>query len=360
LITKLVIMEKTIVDVTLPLNLTDDDKHLFIPKTQYALNPLNVKMLNNVFVAYTGYCLDENMVLVKESHHDYPEQLPEYMGEVEAHYQIAAENPELLITLDDDNTYLLIHHPWFNYYHWLTEAIPRLWLVKDSIHTMVLILPDFFKSNEWMRSSLAPFTFKDIFYIPTGKELWVKNLCIPQIKPICASYNRMVLKEMRDLYLHHVSEKKEHQINLGDKLYISRQKAAIRKFKNESDVEVVLKKYGFTILCCEDYSFLDQLSIFSNARYLVSIHGAGLTNMLFMKPQARALELHKKITNRNDHHSLIYWYMASALDHDYYHQICLPVNNKANFFKADMIVDIDVLEENLQKMLIPKDVPLVL
>jgi capsular polysaccharide biosynthesis protein len=135
---------------------------------------------------------------------------------------------------------------------------------------------------------------------------------------------------------------------LGKRLYISRKYAQKRKISNEADLERVLQKFGFTIVYCEEHSFFGQVSIFSKAQFLISIHGAGLTNMLFMPPGSAVLELHKRKTNMQDQHSLVYWRLASALDHAYYHLICEPSDPEADFFAADFIVDVTAVERILE------------
>ena len=58
----------------------------------------------------------------------------------------------------------------------------------------------------------------------------------------------------------------------------------------------------------------------SRARYVVSNHGAGLTNMLFMKDGARVLELR----HVSDYVNNCYFILASALQFDYLYQLCEP------------------------------------
>jgi capsular polysaccharide biosynthesis protein len=83
---------------------------------------------------------------------------------------------------------------------------------------------------------------------------------------------------------------------------------------------------------------------------LVGEHGSGLTNLLFMGKSTSILELHKNKTNELDHPSPLFWYMAEALEINYYHQLCETVG-KEDYFDGDYMVDIDLFEKNLIKML---------
>ena len=147
--------------------------------------------------------------LIKESHHDYPHQLNDYLSDAAHYYYDVSDHPENLITLDDDSTYLAIHHPWFNYYHWICESIFRLWMVRQRLHQLILVLPEYYKDADFITGSLEPFGVRNIFYIPQGKSLMVRRLCLPQIKPVCDSYNAKHIKQVREFYTNYVLFEKQ-------------------------------------------------------------------------------------------------------------------------------------------------------
>jgi capsular polysaccharide biosynthesis protein len=303
-----------------------------------------------VFVSYIGYCLDETG-LIKECHHGYAHQYQDYLNDAGRYFRHAQEDENKLIYLEDEHEYIVIHHPWANYYHWITEAIPRLWLLKDRLKDLILIFPEDFRRNRYVTESLAPFSFKGIYYLPVEKNLFVKSLCLPQLKPISECYDPRVVREQRDFYVHYVTNKLKMDFGVGKRIYVSRKLASKRRIQNEEDVEAVMRNHNFTIIHCEQYSFFQQVSLFAQADTFVSIHGAGLTNMLFMPEGSTIVELHKRMTNATDQHSLVYWRLASALGHSYYHQICEPVDTEADFFLADFIVDINMLEATIKTII---------
>lgn len=339
-----------VVHVDMPLNTTSTDAELFAPYVDYELNDLDILSLEEVFVTYTGLCIDETGVR-KESHHSYVDKRDLFLNDAVVQFKHALNDPDKLIELDDDEIYLLIHHPWAaNYWHWLTEVILRVWMVRDKTHNMVLVLPESMKNTIFVKQSLEGFTFKRVFYIPEGKHLLVRNLCVPEVKHFADSYYSKELHEIRAYYKQTViaSRRQSHSY---EKIYISRKKSTKRKVVNEDEVEQLLINYGFDIICNEDFDFNEQVSLFSNAKYVVSIHGAGLTNMLFMKEGSSVLELHKKRTNDHDWHSFAFWYMSNALGFRYYHQVCEPDDPHSTFFAANFVVDISLLEKNIKFML---------
>ncbi|MBB6112886.1 Protein of unknown function [Mucilaginibacter lappiensis] len=343
-------MRQNIVTVLPPVNMIKEDEGLFLPFLTYRLAPLKVRRLNNAFVTHSGFCLT-NKGLAKECYHDYPGQLSDYLKEASGYYENALVNPQQLIELDDEQTYLLIHHPWFMYYHWICESLFRLWMVKEQLDSLILLLPEKYQGSEYVRASLEPFALKKIFFIPDQKSVLLNSLCVPQIKTKMEGYDRVALKEVSSFYRRHVSDKKRLNTNFGERIYVSRRKAGRRHVINEEEVVDIMKKYDFIVLCNEDHGFFEQVAIHAHARYLVSIHGSGLTNMLFMPEGSSILEFHKQQTTSYDWHSQIFWYMADALGHRYFHQICPPEDPAADIFVGNLIVDTVLLEQNLLQML---------
>ncbi len=339
----------TIVRVPFPLNVSDQNMFMYEPYSTYELASLKIKKLKNVFVTFSGFCLNDKG-LIKECHHDYPIQHNYYLNEAAQHYYDVIDHPENLITLDNEDTYLAIHHPWFNYYHWICESIFRLWMVRGQMDKLILVLPEFYKDADFITGSLEPFNIKNIFYIPIGKSLMVKNICLPQIKPKCDSYNSSHVRQVRNFYRNYVLLEKKIVVESFDKLYVSRELAGRRKVMNEDEIIKILKKYGFTIFHPEKFKFLEQVTIFSQVKYLVGAHGSGLTNLLFMEKKTSVLELHKNKTNELDHPSPLFWYMAEALEINYYHQVC-ETYGKEDYFEGGYIVNANLFEQNLVKML---------
>src|SRR5258706_7249041 len=115
-----------------------------------------------------------------------------------------------------------------------------------------------------------------------------------------------IMKEINEVF---VGNKTAGQ----DKIYISREKARIRKVVNEAELTPLLADHGFQILYGEDFTLREQIDIFAKCSTLMGIHGAGLTNCIFMKPGGNVIELRKREKNYG------YWHLADSLDHKYYY-----------------------------------------
>jgi capsular polysaccharide biosynthesis protein len=125
----------------------------------------------------------------------------------------------------------------------------------------------------------------------------------------------------------------------------------LRFVENENEVVALLEKYGFKKIIAEKFSYDEQIAICYKAKYLLSPHGAGLTNLLFMKENSSVLELasapssQKLVTD--------YYKLASMLNINYFYQECeMAESSKVkDFHHASLLVNLEKLEKNLKLML---------
>jgi capsular polysaccharide biosynthesis protein len=335
-------MGRKIIYVNPPLNIKEYP-HLFY-KRSYESTPLQVLKINNVTATYNGICF-KNFEIIKESVQAYPDKIKIF--ELEGELQLRSK---LIKSYAGKNQYLIIHHPWLNYYHWLTEAIPRIWLVKKILDSLILLLPEHYKNIEFVQDSLKPFKFKDVIYVPSGFNMRIGNAVIPQIKPICSSYYPEVLSELRNFYILFARGLRIQVPELGERVYIIRGNSLRRKIVNENALIEVLKKFDFNSVDATSFSFFEQVLFSEKLKYLIS-NGSGLTNMHFMNAGTTVMELQKRITNENDFHDKVLWHLASALKLNYWFFVCPPVNKKDDMYTADLKTDINKFENLLTKML---------
>ena len=78
------------------------------------------------------------------------------------------------------------------------------------------------------------------------------------------------------------------------RVYLTRRGEDAARVANETRLLDVLRRVGFAIVDPRELTFMEQVALFANTRALVSIHGAGMTNCIFMPPGGRVLELYGK------------------------------------------------------------------
>jgi hypothetical protein len=77
----------------------------------------------------------------------------------------------------------------------------------------------------------------------------------------------------------------------GQKLFISRGAARLRRLFNERDVGAVLSARGFETFTPAGDNHAEQVDRFRRADVVVAVHGAALTNLLFCRPGTLVVEL---------------------------------------------------------------------
>lgn len=229
------------------------------------------------------------------------------------------------------------------YFHWLMDALPRIYLVNRKYPALPLAISESCASNRYALASLAPLNIKEILIVK--RSLQFDTLFVPTHAAPRGNYHELVMREIRDLYQAYFCS--DLQQEPRRRLYISRRRADSRRVINEDEVMETLAKYGFEHVCFEDYSFAEQVRLAFTAKCMVSSHGAGLSNMLFMPSNGSIIEFKCQKTNGQQQ----YWKLASALRHHYFYQFCQTNNSHQLERQSDMWVDTVELETTLRKAL---------
>ena len=221
------------------------------------------------------------------------------------------------------------------------DCLPRLILLEEKGMNVTLILPENLKSKTYISESLNLLGIINFKFLKKDNWYFFKSLSFPVHLAPTGNYNDEIIKKLRS----RITGNLQQVPTL--KIYISRTKASRRKIDNEDQILPLLLQIGFKTVCCEDLSFDEQVKLFSKVKYLVSNHGAGLSNMLFMSSGASVLELRKS----DDDHSNCYFSLASSLNLKYFYLKCLPINKMEDSHTADIIVDVKKFSEEINKMI---------
>lgn len=224
------------------------------------------------------------------------------------------------------------------YFHWLTDALPRLIIAREFAGAHTLILPQEYEKYGYITTSLQWFGIP-VKYIDRRSRLNIRELILPSLTAEPGNYNKVVINQLRDLFLSKTEKTTPYR-----RIYISRMKAKKRKVSNEEEVTSLLKSFGYEIHYFEDYSFSQQVSICSESLSMIGLHGAGLTNMLFMRPRTQVLELR----NEDDCSNNCYFSLASDLGIDYYYQ--LSKGDQRDTHTVNVHVNTEELRGNLERM----------
>lgn len=255
---------------------------------------------------------------------------------------------------DAGEQYALIHSPWTaGYYHWLTEALPRAYVLRLSFPDAVPLLPR--DSHRNFEDSLKALGYKRIAYFPSGKNAVLERCLITECPKNFATTDPELLNQLRSALLEKFVLTKKQSNRL---VYISRSASRGRMVLNETKVVDEIIKVGGTVVYPETLSFEEQVTLFSECSIIIGNHGAGLTNMMFMPAGGVVIELlpyrnswfdYRPVGNSFRHQS-IFWRLADVCGHK--HDFLLCRHNLSRFSKTDMAslyVDIEKLRSIIMK-----------
>jgi hypothetical protein len=175
----------------------------------------------------------------------------------------------------DKRKYLTINSarlglPNTSFYHWVSEDLPSFLLNRSDSST--LSYERTFKINSEVLNFLDRKAIKVPRWIHLDELEFVSKK--PDLGKLHPTYAR-TLQEFAAMVVGKVSSGYNN-------FYISRRKSR-RSLKDEEFIEFELAKLNVKIVYAEDYSFLDQIKLFSTAKNIIGIQGAGLVHSIWSR-----------------------------------------------------------------------------
>jgi len=318
-----------------PKNLIGGDEALFKHELQKEIAPVKKVTLHNVYVTGNGIVINKEKTI-----------LPGFFSKPATIVFLPAFKFYLhLFKRIIRNRFVLVKPPVIfitdkfsgNYFHWITEALPRLLAGGTDVKSSAVLLPASYHQFSFIEESLKIAGFS-VRYLDEKNFYLLRNILFITHFATGGNYNDYFIQKTRETLNKDIATAPPSRL-----VYISRAKAERRKIANEEDLLPVLTKFQFEIVYCEDLSLQEQRNLFSQTKILVSNHGAGFTNMIFMPKDSSVLELRYK----DDNHNNCYFSLASALEINYYYQQCLPVSPQSDPYEADLIADKEIFAASI-------------
>ncbi|ADY53342.1 hypothetical protein Pedsa_2801 [Pseudopedobacter saltans DSM 12145] len=189
-----------------------------------------------------------------------------------------------------------------NYYHFLLEIIAKFEMIsKMNIDKSIPIIVDkACLEIPQYRELLSYFNRDNRAIISIDKEVIYKvsflyqisrpNIIPPNyknIKDIQIKHNLFSAHSLN--YIRGTLLKLPEIKNTPKRVFLSRKNASGRRVYNEEAVYTVLRKYDFSIIYPEEYSIVEQVSIFKNAELIVGATGAAFTNLIFCSNSCKVI-----------------------------------------------------------------------
>ena len=239
-----------------------------------------------------------------------------------------------------------------NYFHWIFDVLPRLEILqkKTDVNDIdYFLFPD--TKLKFQKESL------DFFQIPVSKRLssrqnrhifadeiiTVDHPCVILNDPNRDNENlpKWIINFYRDSFTSNINDKKRIK-----KFFIDRDDSRsnvkhLRSIVNEKEVKNFLSSKGFQIIQLSSLTFLDQINLFSEAKIVIGLHGAGLSNLLFCQPKTKVIEI------KLSHIGNMYKNLGNQLNLDYINFIGKgeETNQKFSNQLGNVFVDLNELEK---------------
>ena len=309
--------------------------HLFSHESQRSFTACYLYMINNIVISGGQWLSEEN-----------GKTLDKYRPSVYSYQNNSSDN----ICSQHSSPFFYdsavwLHDEWStNYFHWLCDVLPKIYLMQCYflgklpimlISSALAKLPYVTESLQLLGVNWKEYEIPHITHI---KKLYT----IPTIAP-SGNYNSKLIQ----LLSYKLRQLSNCCANPEvDKYFIRRLPCQRRAIINDQEVVSAVSKYGFRVINLDTVSFRQQISLFTNTCSLVGVHGAGLANMLFMRPGNNIFEIRRK----NDSLNNCYYSLSSSLKHHYYFmEANETIDDTRNSLEA-VSVDISVLTRILDIM----------
>lgn len=237
---------------------------------------------------------------------------------------------------------LVVHHAYYqNYYHFLLEILPRLFVMKERAPALTLIINETLPS--FAREYLSLFRFNDIVYLKDEEIAKVDKIYFPtHLRGL--AYNPAVMREMAAWLRQQLLP--DDAVRGPERIFISRANAKYRKTVNEAEVIALLRDKGFEFFDPGNAGIREQAAFFSHARYIIGSHGAGFSNMLFSRRAELVIDL-----IHEQHPQDCFYNLACIFDIGYYYFQCKGTGADSYPNNDDIIVDLQQFSEVCERYL---------
>jgi Glycosyltransferase 61 len=225
-----------------------------------------------------------------------------------------------------------------NYYHWMAEGLLSLHILSQALGpdpTLHIALPkplldsaalDYRGSIRAVGLDHYPIEEVDADLMRVQEGIWVESDLVRSMPARC----------LRDFQRSAAVRYAGVRGPRNKRLLVKRRRPA-RAIHNLPDVEKFLAHYDFETVYLEGMSVADQIVLFQQAEFVISPHGAALTNLLFCEPGTKVIEFMPSADIRPH-----FWLISEKLNLVHGMQCCGTAG--APGFDASVVVDIGKLQ----------------
>jgi hypothetical protein len=253
-----------------------------------------------------------------------------------------------------------------NYFHWVTEALPRLVQIVDkyiaqkniSWDNFVFLL-DYGLPSQCL-ASIKIILNREVEYesIKSGEKMYCNQLVYCTPLWLSLDNTKGLPNPKKEFFVdeHSLRELRQKIITNYDRdaplytenkrIYLQRLNNTLRPIKNIYAVEMILHKYGFDFLNVGSLELNEQIKLFQNVDVVIGVSGASFTNILFMRENSKVINFYPSSSPTNYY---IFQPLADASSVDLIHFLTTPTDNSNNVH-GESFIDVDRLENMLKAL----------
>jgi capsular polysaccharide biosynthesis protein len=292
-----------------------------------ALEPAGAARLRGGRVFGDGAVLSaDGREVVRDVSHDFGRQFDE-------HWLLGYEELRPPETLEGATAVVAVNLG-AGYCHWLLEELPRLLLVsRGEVENLIL-----HAGSEPARAALAR---------RGGGERVVEarrtahRACAPLLVPALVGRPGLPTPAALELLADFTEGLGRGVSPFGERIHVSRAKAARRRVTNDGELTEALEAAGFATVYLEELAWADQIAAFRAARVVVAPHGAGLANLAFCAPGTRVVEMVGR-----DYFNPTFWRLAALRGLDYRPLAeagDAPLGERRECNRRDLVADVSLV-----------------
>lgn len=238
--------------------------------------------------------------------------------------------------------------PIINYGHWLIDVVPRIQLLKKSgwfEKVNWFVVPNY--RIDFQKDTLKKLGISEDKIIMGTEQLHLEaDVLISSTAPRGDRSYLMpdwVVDFHRKVYIDQDLDKAKYP----SMIYITRRDGKARKVTNETELIKVLEGYGCKCIELSAYTFAEKVNLFSAAKVVISVTGAGLANVMYCNENAKVIEIFPEVLIHTFNYNL-----ARIVGVDYHYMISKAETGAKNLKEANdanITVDVAKLKNILEK-----------
>ena len=186
----------------------------------------------------------------------------------------------------------------FNYFHFYRDFLPKILLLEAANidPTLPVVVPDELFDQPFFREAIRSKRLSRWNFIsPRGQFIRSKSVVFCSANQFrlmdrsvslevdllsSASAGTAFLESPAEVLALLDLEDSHSKLSAERRIFLTRSEARGRTLSNYEEIEPLLREWNFETVDTDEWSLREQAQLFRECRYLIGIHGAGLTNII--------------------------------------------------------------------------------